>query len=311
VVGTALYPIEQAALMPRDAAYMIGGYFTSVAALEKENRLLHEQQLANAQALQQGRQLQAENDQLRRLLGANQRVPLKSVMAEILFDARDPFTRKIVLDRGARNGVEAGQPVIDDIGVVGQVTRVFPLTSEVALLTDKDQAIPVQVLRTGLRSVAYGGGSGSLDLRFVPTNADVRNGDVLVTSGIDSIYPAGLAVAKVVHVENKASDPFSHILCQPLAGIDRNRQLLILLAKSMLPAQPVYQDEKSKDKKDAGKKDGGNKDTDKDTGKDKAAGKQAAKPAAATVKKAEPASEPAKAPAAAGGPKPSSPGGKR
>jgi len=306
VVGTALYPLEQVALMPRDAAYMIGGYFTSVAALEKENRLLHEQQLANAQALQQGRQLQAENDQLRRLLGANQRVPLKSVMAEILFDARDPFTRKIVLDRGARNGVEAGQPVIDDVGVVGQVTRVFPLTSEVALLTDKDQAIPVQVLRTGLRSVAYGGGSGSLDLRFVPTNADVRNGDVLVTSGIDSIYPAGLAVAKVVHVENKASDPFSHILCQPLAGIDRNRQLLILLAKSGLPAQPVYQDDKSKDKKDVGKD---NADGKVD-GKDKAAGKQAASLAAAAAKKAEPATKQARTPAAAAT-KPSSAGTRR
>lgn len=233
VVGTVLYPLQAAALMPRDAAYRIGDYFYSLTTLEQENKNLKRQQAANAQILQQAQQLFAENAQLRKLLGTSAQVPVKSIMSEILYDARDAFTRKIVLDRGTRHGVALGQPVIDDVGVVGQVTRVFPFTSEVTLLTDKDQAIPVQVVRSGLRSVAYGRGqSGVLDLRFMAANADIQKGDVLVTSGIDGVYPPGLAVAKVMQVENKSTDAFARIVCQPSAGIDRNRQLLILLADS-------------------------------------------------------------------------------
>ena len=126
-----------------------------------------------------------------------------------------------------------------DTGVVGQVTNVFPFTSEVTLLTDKDQAIPVQVLRSGLRTVAYGRGqSGTLDLRFVAPNADIQVGDVLITSGMDGVYPAGLAVAKVVKVENSAAGAFGGVVCQPLAGIDRNRHLLILTSIPQLPARP-------------------------------------------------------------------------
>jgi rod shape-determining protein MreC len=249
VVGTVLYPLQVVALMPRDAAYMVGDYFSSLTALEKENRGLKQQQVANAQALQQAQHLSAENAQLRRLLAANEQLPVKSVMSEILYDARDAFTRKIILDRGTKHGVAQGQPVIDEIGVVGQVTRVFPFTAEVTLLTDRDQAIPVQVVRNGLRSVAYGQGhSGSLDLRFMPVNADIRNGDILVTSGIDGVYPAGLSVAKVVQVESSSSAAFARIVCQPLAGIDRNRQLLILLTDSNMPPRPAP--EESRDKKE-------------------------------------------------------------
>lgn len=250
VVGTVLYPLQTVALLPRDAAYIVDDYFSSLSAVQKENQKLKQEKVANAQTLQQVQQLTAENVQLRKLLDANERVPVKSVMSEILYDARDAFTRKIVLDRGSRHGVAPGQPVIDDIGVVGQVTRVFPFTSEVTLLTDKDQAIPVQVVRSGLRSIAYGQGhSGSLDLRFMPVNADIKNGDLLVTSGIDGVYPAGLAVAKVVQVESKSSDAFARIVCQPLAGIDRNRQLLILLTESDFPPRPEPDDLQDKKEK--------------------------------------------------------------
>jgi rod shape-determining protein MreC len=137
--------------------------------------------------------------------------------------------------------------------VVGQVTRVFPFSSEVTLLTDKDQAIPVQVLRSGLRSVAYGGGqSGLLDLRFMASNADIQNGDMLVTSGIDGVYPAGLAVAKVTRIESKSTDAFAHILCQPAAGVDRNRQLLILLSEAKVA--PRLPPEETRDHKEKGTK---------------------------------------------------------
>lgn len=245
VVGTALYPLQVAALLPRDAAYMVGNYFSSLSAMQKENRSLREQQIANSHTLQQVQQLTAENAHLRKLLSANERLAVKSVMTEILYDARDAFTRKIIVDRGTSHGVAPGQPVIDDIGVVGQVTRAFPFTSEVTLLTDKDQAIPVQVVRSGLRSIAYGQGhSGSLDLRFMPASADIQNGDVLVTSGIDGVYPAGLSVAKVTQIDRKSSDAFARIVCQPLAGIDRNRQLLILLTEANFPPRPAPEDPK-------------------------------------------------------------------
>jgi rod shape-determining protein MreC len=179
----------------------------------------------------------AENGHLRRLMDARAHLPVRSMMSEILYDARDPSTRRVVLDRGAQSGVKLGLPVIDNAGVVGQITRVFPFTSEVTLLTDKEQAIPVQVLRTGLRSVAYGRGqSGMLDLRFVAPNADIQVGDVLVTSGLDGMYPAGLAVAKVAQVENVAQGAFGRVVCQPLAGIDRHRQLLIVMSDQ--PAAP-------------------------------------------------------------------------
>ncbi|MBV8634683.1 MAG: rod shape-determining protein MreC [Burkholderiaceae bacterium] len=247
VVNTALYPLQTAALAPRDMIYRVGDYFASVSALEQQNRGLQQQQLKNAETLQQSQQLLAENAQLRKLLGAAERLPSKYLMSEILYDTRDPFTRKIELDRGSQQGVTRGQPVIDDVGVVGQVTHVSLYTSEVTLLTDKDQAIAVQDVRSGLRSVAYGRGqSGGLDLRFMATNADIQKGDLLVTSGMDGVFPPGLAVARVMQVEAKSNDAFAHITCQPAAGVDRNRQLLILL----VDARPPREEFEDKDKKE-------------------------------------------------------------
>jgi len=239
VVGAGLYPLQVAAAAPRDALVLVSNYFAALSSVEEQNRQMKLAQARNAQQLQQTQHLQAENAQLRKLLGTSERLPVKSVLGEILYDTRDAFTRKIVLDRGERHGVSPGQPVIDDIGVVGQVTRVFPFSSEVTLLTDKDQAIPVQVVRNGLRSVAYGGGqSGRLDLRFVSPNADIKPGDMLVTSGIDGIYPPGLAVARVTRIANKSDDAFAQIVCEPTAGINRNRQLLILLAETKVELRP-------------------------------------------------------------------------
>ena len=199
-LGTVLYPVQMLAVVPRDAALSVSNYFASTVKLEKENAALKRQQIQSADVLQQATQITAENAHLRKLLDAREHVATKSVLSEIIYDARDPFTRKVIVDKGLKHGVALSQPVIDDQGVVGQVTRVFPLTAEVTLLTDKNQAIPVQVVRNGLRSVVYGRGQSSfLDMR-ITTNADVKAGDVLVTSGIDGVYPAGLQVAKVTQV---------------------------------------------------------------------------------------------------------------
>ena len=164
------------------------------------------------------------------------RLPRKAIFAEILYAARDPFSRKVVIDKGSQSGIQAGEPVIDDVGVIGQVTRVYLLMSEVTLLSDKDQAIPLQVLRTGLRAIAYGGAEGGmLDLRFMPANADIRNGDVLVTSGIDGTYPPGLPVATVARIERDAAYAFARVTLAPTAGIDRYRQVLVLSNEANAP----------------------------------------------------------------------------
>lgn len=296
VVGTALYPLQMAALVPRDALYGMGDYFSTLSSLEKQVEQLKQQQIAAAQVLQQAQLHIAENAQLRKLMEARERVPGKSMLAEVLYDARDSSTRKIVLDRGAQQGVTPGLPVIDNQGVVGQVTRVFPFTSEVTLLTDKEQAIPVQVLRNGLRSVAYGRGqSGQLDLRFMAPNADVQVGDILITSGIDGVYPAGLAVARVVQVENNVNGAFGRIVCQPLAGIQNNTQLLILTTPPDMPPRPPEEEIVKPGKRAkaaaAAAKDAAAKDAAKDAAAPAGAAAAAQPPAAAAQPTAAPKKE--------------------
>ena len=280
VTGTVLYPLQVAALAPRDALYAVGGYVASVTLLKRENDELRNEQTRNAQALQQGQFLASENAHLRQLLAASERLPVKSVMSEMLYDTRDPFTRKIVLNRGSQHGVALGQPVIDDSGVIGQVTRLYPFTTEVTLLTDRDQAISVQVVRSGVRSVAYGRGqSGVLELRFIAASADIRKGDTLVTSGLDGVYPAGLAVATVLSVEHKSADSFARIVCQPVAGVDRHQQFLILLNEKKTPPRPVPEELK---------KEKGPKKKMKDPGKDSARDAAQAAPAGAPAAVATP-----------------------
>jgi rod shape-determining protein MreC len=239
VIATILYPVQRATLLP---GQLLGGastYFAEKGVLTEANERLLRENTALAQSSLLVDQLTAENTELRGLLGTRTRQPVQSIAAEILYDARDPSSRKIVLDRGTQHGVHAGSPVIDDAGVVGQVTRAFPFVSEVTLLTDKNQAIPVQDLRSGLRAVAYGGAErGLLNLRFMAANADIRAGDELVTSGIDGVYPTGLPVARVQSVEGKTGLSFAEILCVPIGGVDRNRHLLVLNAEALPSAPP-------------------------------------------------------------------------
>jgi len=236
VVALAAYPLQRVAMAPVNLFVGVVNYFGTTTALRAENAELRMKQLRDAQELLQLEALKQENNHLRRILEARERLPRKAIFAEIIYAARDPFSRKVVIDKGSRGGIQAGEPVIDDIGVIGQVTRVYPLMSEVTLLSDKDQAIPLQVLRNGLRAVAYGGAEGGmLDLRFMSANADIRNGDMLVTSGIDGTYPPGLPVATVVRIERDAAYTFAKITLAPIAGTDRYRQVLVLSSEAKAP----------------------------------------------------------------------------
>lgn len=237
-IGAALYPVQRAALLPRDAAARVGEYFTTQSALLREAEQLRQERLALVQAAQTAQQRDAENAQLRRLLGARERLPVRAAHAEILYEARDPFAQKVIIDRGTQQGFKAGLPVIDERGVLGQIVRVFPFTAEVALVTDHAQAIPVQVVRNQLRAIAYGGPeAGTLELRFLAANADVVTGDQLVTSGLDGVYPAGFPVAKVASVVRGAS-AFARIVCEPVAAVGASTQVLVLFPEDKLPPPP-------------------------------------------------------------------------
>jgi len=228
-LALAVYPLQSLAALPAVIGERISGYFASQSQLREENAALRAKLLAASQAAQRYEAAQAETGQLRRLVGAAERLPLKATAAEILYNGRDPYSRKIVIDKGSRSGVRAGSPVVDENGVVGQVTRAHVLSSEVTLLTDKQQAIPVQVVRNGLRAVAFGAGSnGMLELRFVAANAEIQNGDKLVTSGIDGTYPPGLPVATVARIERDAAYAFARIVCQPAAGVENGGYVLVL-----------------------------------------------------------------------------------
>ncbi|MGE5467747.1 MAG: rod shape-determining protein MreC [Ignavibacteria bacterium] len=249
-VATVMWPAQRLANLPAEAVGDAEQYFTSLATLQSENAEYRKKQLTTANQLLRQEHLDEENKRLRALLDMRARQPAEGRVAEILYAARDPFSRRVIVDKGIQAGIEAGQAVIDDIGVVGQVTRVFPLTSEVTLLTDKDQAIPVEVQRNGLRAVLNGAGAGMMELRFLASNADVQPGDVLVTSGIDGIYLDGLPVAKVSRIDRDNSYAFARIYCEPLAGVEKRGQVLVLGKRVDLPPPP---EETADDKSRSGK----------------------------------------------------------
>jgi rod shape-determining protein MreC len=238
-LALAAYPMQRIGTAPVDLAARVGEYFSTQARLVAENEQLRARALAYAQDAQRFEAAQAETEQLRRLIGAAERLAVRATPAEVLYVGRDPYSRKLFIDRGAAQDVRPGSPIADEDGVIGQVTRVHPLVSEVSLLTDRDQAIPVQVVRNGLRAVAFGAGaSGMLELRFMSAVADIQTGDRLVTSGIDGTYPAGLPVASVVRIERDAEETFARAVCQPVAGIERGRYVLILAIESAHPPLP-------------------------------------------------------------------------
>ena len=229
-LSTLIMPVQWLVLQPGQVASSVGDYFQNLEQAQKDLQALQLKQLQQSTRAQQVEQLLIENQSLRQLLDLKNTVATPSQVAEILFDVPDPYNQRIVIDKGQTKEVVLGSPVIDAGGVIGQVTRVYPLTAEVTLLTDRDQSIPVMNSRTGARNISSGNilsGTPLIELKFVPASADVKEGDLLTTSGIDGVYPAGLQVARISHIERRVDISFARIHATPLAEL-KGRHVLVL-----------------------------------------------------------------------------------
>jgi rod shape-determining protein MreC len=255
VLATVLYYPQQVLLMPiqamQDGSQYLFGLQRALANEEVAKRTLADQ----AERALLVEQLQTENNRLRALLGLRPGLTVRSQAAQVLYEASDPYSRKVVIDRGANSGILVASPVINESGVLGQVTRVYPLSSEVTLLVDKDAAIPVLNSRTQARSAAFGSAGvvgGGMEMRFMAGNADVAVGDLLTTSGVDGVYPPGLPVAKVVSVDRKVDSGFARIVLSPSATPDGVRHVRVIDPIGLqMPPRPETTDAPDADAKPA------------------------------------------------------------
>ncbi|MDR3371628.1 rod shape-determining protein MreC [Rhodoferax sp.] len=241
-IATVLYPLQWSMLQPVILVRDGGKYFESLGTSHANEAAAQYRLGLQSQRAQQVEQLTFENARLRALLDLRARVSAPALAAQVLYAAADPFTRKVIVDKGALAAVQPGSPVLDELGVLGQVTRVYPLVSEVTLITDRNQAIPVLNTRTGLRALAFGEpsvGTGSLELRFLDANVDLQAGDLMTTSGIDGVYPPGLQVARVSKIERGADSAFARVRCEPVADVNGGLHVLILQPQAgQVPARP-------------------------------------------------------------------------
>ncbi len=229
-IGMAVYPFQYVMLLPRDVARQFADWLDTAARIRAEDEAERQRRIEVAQLATHAAQLAEENSQLRRLLGVNEQRPDDpAVLVELLYESRTQFEQRLIINKGSLAGLRDGNPLIDENGLVGQVVRTGKVTAEVALLTDRAVSVPVQVLRNGLRAIAFPADEpGKVELRFVPVDADIAQGDVLVTSGLGGWFPAGLPVARI---ETVAPDPvtgYARIVASPLAGWDRFRHFLVL-----------------------------------------------------------------------------------
>jgi rod shape-determining protein MreC len=235
----ALHPLEVVANAPSEWYRDIKKYFSVHNELVQENYALKQQAFEQKVMLQRLSTITAENSHLRSLLNGDVPIQPNAILGEISHMGRDPFTKVVVVNRGSQHAVKAGQAVVDSKGIIGQVTRVYPFTSEVTLITDKELSIPIQIERNQLRAIAFGEGNNTLDIPYLPTNVDIKIGDKLVTSGIDGVYPAGLAVATVSQILQNPESPFAKIVCTPVAEVSNHLQLLLLELPEAKEATPI------------------------------------------------------------------------
>jgi rod shape-determining protein MreC len=249
-VSVVIYPLQQVASFPGWLTQRIAQNFETEKTLREENAALRMQLLKQADIVQQQPFLQSELDNLKALDGLATPTEARRSVAEIIALAHNPFIQKIFIGRGSDGEIQPGSPVISQDGVVGQVTAVYPFYSEVSLITDKNQALPVMVQRNGLRAIAYGSGqSGMLLLPYVPAVADVQKGDLLVTSGLDGVYPPGLSVGTVTEVRRDTAAAFTRVSANPTAAVNSRRYVLVLggsrtgSTQVRIPETPTIEDQ--------------------------------------------------------------------
>lgn len=229
VLSTVLYPLQYAVGLPSSLQRWLSESLTTRSTLSKENTRLERQNLLLRVRLQKFDALESENKRLRELLHSSQKLNTRLLIAELMAVDMDPFRHKVTINKGARHGVVEGQPLLDAQGIVGQIVHVNPWTSIALLITDPSHALPVQINRTGLRAIAIGTGSfNRLDVPHLSKNADVRVGDLLVTSGLGGRFPPDYPVARVVAVQREPGESFSKVSAEPSARLEHSREVLLL-----------------------------------------------------------------------------------
>ncbi len=238
-LGTIVAPIQYVVTLPGQLFGLTSETFKSHTTLLEENQALREKQLRQEARLQRLWTLEQENARLRSLLDASRQVEEHVQVAEIVGVDLDPFRQKVVINRGEPDATFVGQPVIDARGVIGQVVHVGPFASEVMLISDPSHSVPVRVARNGLRSVAFGNGkTDQLDLRFIPNSADIRAGDIIVTSGLGGRFPPDYPVAVVTRFEPQPGRPFAAVSASPMAELNHVQEVLLVWRDRESPAAP-------------------------------------------------------------------------
>ncbi len=239
-LSVVLYPVVYLADLPISAARTLRESFASRQQLRERNQILNQENMRLRARLQQLEALEAENMRLRDLVGSSFKIGDRVLIAELLSVDLDPYRQQVLIDKGSLSGIFSGQPVLDAHAVMGQVTHVTPMTSTVLLITDASHALPVQVDRNGLRTIAFGTGRiHELELPHLPNNADIREGDRLVTSGLGGRFPPGYPVARVSRIEHRPGEPFASIVATPSAHLERSREVLLVwtLASTLAEAE--------------------------------------------------------------------------
>jgi rod shape-determining protein MreC len=229
MLAVVTYPVQYLADLPVSAGRWIGGALASRRNLQQENVQLRLENLQLHARLQQFEALEAENMRLRDLVESSFKIGDRVLIAELLAVDLDPYKQQVVVNQGSLAGVFVGQPVLDANAVMGQVTQVTPLTSTVLLITDASHALPVQINRNGLRTIAFGTGRiHELELPHLPHNADIREHDLLVTSGLAGRFPPGYPVARVTDINREPGEPFATVIATPSAHLERSREVLLV-----------------------------------------------------------------------------------
>lgn len=230
-IAVLVYPFQYLVNFPANVGDWASDSFASRKTLQEDNATLHTQNLILTTQLQKLNFIESENIHLRNLLESSKRVGERILIAELLSVDMDPFKQQVTINKGSASGddIYPGQPFVDAKGVMGKLIHITPLSSTALLITDPGHSLPIQVNRNGLRAIAKGTGSQNrLEIPHLPNNADIKVGDLLVTSGLGCVFPVGYPAAIVVEINIDPSLPFAEVLAEPIAELDRSREILLV-----------------------------------------------------------------------------------